>query len=125
MTRDERQSIVAAWIRSTFGEVTCTREERTLRFLEEAIELAQAEGLSLEQVNRLMIHVYNKPRGVAEQEVGGVGITLLAYCECIGISADAAELLEWERVSAIDAEYFRRRHNKKADVGIAVRVSER
>jgi len=123
--RDQRQSIVAAWVRVTFGEESFTRNERVIRFLEEAIELAQSEGMPIETLLAVVRHVYSKPAGSISQEVGGVGITLLAYCEYIGISADACELAEWERISAIDVNYFRQRQNKKADAGIAARVSER
>ncbi len=123
MTRDKRQAAIGKWVRSTFGEECYTHDERIMRFLEEAIELVQTEDISIERILRLAIHVYSKPKGVPYQEIGGVSITLLAYCEFLGISADTCELTEWGHISAINPEYFRNRHNKKADANIAARCN--
>lgn len=105
--RDERQSTVARWTRETLGDATMTSGERALRFFEEACELAQAEGLTTEQCAALVAHVFGKPAGDPAQEVGGVSVTLLAYCEARGFSADAAEARELARVLAIDPQRFR------------------
>lgn len=122
--RDLRQSLVLDWVKSTFGEKTCNVEERVLRFLEEAIELAQAEDIPIQRIIRLAEYVYGKPKGYPSQEVGGIGVTLLAYCELRRISADSEELREWMRVSTLDPEHFRRRQNMKAGAGVAVLVEE-
>ena len=95
-----------------------------MRLLEEAVELAQAEGVPLDRALATVEHVYLKPAGKPEQEAGGVGVTLLAYCAARGISADAEEAREFERVLDIDPAYFRARHNIKADAGIAARAPE-
>jgi hypothetical protein len=90
-----------------------------VRFLEEAIELAQAEGLPAGDARRVFEHVYAKPPGDPLKEIGAVGITLLAYCASRGVSADDAERKEAVRVFAVDPAYFRERHNAKAAAGIA------
>ena len=95
-----------------------------MRLLEEVIELAQAEGVQSRRVAALLDHVYNKSPGKPEQEVGGVGVTLLAYCELRGLSADAEERREFDRVRAIDPARFRLRQNVKADAGVGVRSPE-
>ena len=118
--RDERQRQVYDWVRTTFGLSNQDSRERALRFFEEAVELAQAEGLSERELLRVVEHVFAKPAGSVAQEAGGVGTTLLAYCESKGISADDAERREFERVLAIPAEHFRRRHKVKSDAGVAV-----
>jgi hypothetical protein len=123
MARDDRQLSVTDWARSTFGDDAMCVRERVLRFIEEATELVQSEGLSEDDVQRVVAHVFSKPPGNPAQEVGGVGVTLLAYCGTVGTSADTEEQREWERVRGIDPAYFRRRHNAKADVGIAVRAA--
>jgi hypothetical protein len=92
--------------------------------MEEACELAQAEGLSIQMVQALANHVYSKPPGDPKNEVGGVGVTLLAYCQSKGISATQAEAEEFTRVTRVPADWFRKRHNAKADAGIAVRAPE-
>lgn len=121
-SRDSRQVRVAMWVEDVFGEVGLYRHERALRFIEEAIELAQAEGLTIEQVSKVAGHVFSKEKGDIAQEVGGVGITLLAYCEVVGVSADHAELTEYGRIMSLPGDYFRKRQNVKADAGIGVPV---
>lgn len=75
------------WIRECFGEgVAMDSTERSCRFLEEALELAQATGMSRGQAGILLDYVYSRPIGVPKQEVGGVLITLSALCNLHGIS---------------------------------------
>lgn len=119
MTRDQRQRRVFDWVVETFGSANANVQERTRRLLEEAIELAQAEGLSLVEILNLAEHVYGKPPGAPAQEAGGIGATLLAYCEAKGLSADGCEDAEVQRVLGMDQSYFRRRHNRKAQAGVA------
>jgi hypothetical protein len=107
------------WTRETFGDAVFNGRERALRFLEEAIELVQAEGLTAADVARVLDHVYAKPPGEIRQEIGGVGITLLGYCAAKGVSADDSECAEAARVFAVDPAYFRQRHDAKARAGIA------
>lgn len=125
MNRDDRQKSVLKWVGETFGERSLAPLERVLRVLEEAVELAQAEGMTLDRARAVVDYVFNKPPGDPSQEVGGLGVTLLAYCASRGFSADAAEELERRRVLDIDPEYFRARHNVKADAGIAVRITDK
>ncbi len=122
MTRDERQAQVYLWVRSTFGIPNANVTERALRLFEEVAELTQAEGIDPVRLGAIIAHVYGKPVGDAVQEVGGIGTTLLAYCEAKGISADLAEERELQRVLAIEPEHFRKRHNLKAEAGIAETV---
>lgn len=66
--------------------------ERTFRFVEEAIELAQACGASREEVSRIADYVYGRPVGEIRQEVGGVMVTLSTLCSVHKIClSDAAE----------------------------------
>lgn len=93
--------------------------ERIARFIVEAVELAQAEGIAAELVHRIAEVVYARPPGKPIQEVGGVSLCLLAYCEARGISADLCEADEIERVLSKDAEHFRERQREKAALGIS------
>lgn len=124
MIRDERQAAVYRWVGDTFGVANLETQERCKRFIEEAIELAQAEGLTEEQVCTIVAYVYERPPGEPYQEAGGVGTTLLAYCEAKDISADRAEADEFSRVLGMRPEHFRERHNIKAEAGIANRAPE-
>ena len=73
------QDRVSDWVRASFGDGAMHRQERAMRVLEEAIELAQAEEIADEDVQRLSAHVYAKPPGSPDQEVGGIGVCLLAW----------------------------------------------
>lgn len=123
LPRNTRQKRVVAWAQDTFGEIAMSLRERAMRFTEEAVELAQATGLSQEDVSAIVAHVFRKPAGLFDQEVGGVGVTLLALCEIADVSTDLAEVTEIVRVTALDREHFRQRQNVKADAGIAERVA--
>lgn len=120
LARDDRQRAVVKWAGETFGAASLTSAERAMRVIEEAVELVQAEGIPIGRVLTVVDHVYRKSPGDPAQEAGGLGVTLLAYCAVRGISADREEVREVERVLSIDPEYFRARHNAKADAGIAV-----
>lgn len=122
--RDERQKKAAAWAGRCFGRaVVEDRRERVTRILEEAIELAQAEGLEESVVARLTARVYGKPPGDPRQELGGLGVCVLVYAEAAGLSADAVEAGEVEAIHAREPGYFRDRQNAKAALGLAMSCS--
>lgn len=121
--REVRQSDAFAWAGKTFGPVAADKRERARRFIEEAIELAQACGLHPREVDKILLHVYSKPPGQVAQEVGGVGVTLLCLCEAFGVSADVEERRELLRVYSMPAQDFRDRHNAKAAAGVAAPIT--
>lgn len=99
------QERVADWVSSCFGETSGGNgKERAFRFVEEALELAQAAGVTPSDVVRLVNYVYARETGDPYQEVGGVLLTLAALCAAIGLDLDAAGEAELERVwTKIDA----------------------
>jgi len=106
MTSDFFQQRVAKWLAACFPPSVCAdREERMHRFLEEALELAQASGCSSDDAYRLVDYVFSRPVGRPELEVGGVMVTLAGLCAASGIDmSDAAnrELSRnWSRIEAI------------------------
>jgi len=124
-SRDERQARVQEWTASTFGaSVASDPTERARRFIEEAIELAQACGLTFAEVHRIVARVYERPKGLIVQEIGGVGVTLLALCEVQQVSADYCERMELARVLAISPDHFRRKQAEKAAAGTAMLPEE-
>lgn len=116
--RGRRQKATLDWARRSFGERAMNPKERALRVLEEALELAQAEGVELELVDKLARHVYGKPPGDPAQEIGGVAVTLLCYCERKGLSNEAEEVREFRRVLGLPIEYLQKRHAAKEAAGI-------
>jgi NTP pyrophosphatase (non-canonical NTP hydrolase) len=101
MTKENFQQRVAEWLTACFSN----REERTHRFIEEALELAQASGCSREDVYCLVDYVFSRPVGQVKLEVGDVMITLAALSAAFGINMnDAAnDMLDrnWLRIDAI------------------------
>jgi NTP pyrophosphatase (non-canonical NTP hydrolase) len=92
------QQRVQEWLNACFPhQVRPDGRERTHRFLEEALELAQANGCSREDAIALVNYVYGRPLGDPKSEVGGVMVTLAALCGVAGISMDEAGDRELKR----------------------------
>jgi hypothetical protein len=103
------QERVESWLKACFPiAVWSNRAERTHRFLEEALELAQANGCSREDALTLVDYVYGRPIGTPDLEVGGVMVTLAALCSASQINMDEAgdgELKRnWKRIETIRAK---------------------
>ena len=112
------QRSVSTWVISTFGESAMHPTIRAMRFLEEAIELVQACGLTLEEVDRVAGVVYSRPVGEVSQEVGGTRLTLAALCEAMHVDGDIAATVEWDRVQLKSPEYVRARDAAKRALGL-------
>lgn len=118
LSRNERQRVVTDWCLRAFGaESQRDRRKRVLRFLEEAIELYQAEDGDLAQAKDLLERVFSRPSGVPRQEVGGVSVTLLSYCTAAALSADECEIEEIERVLERPIGEARQRYMAKTEAG--------
>lgn len=72
------QDDVKQWVTDCFGGTTM--QERTFRFLEEALECAQAAGCTEDEAKQLVAYVFERPTGELRQEVGGTMTTLAALC---------------------------------------------
>ena len=80
------QSRVLSWFTDCFGEqAVLDKTGRGAQFLEEAIELTQATGITREQAHFLVDYVHDKPVGEIGQEVGGVTTTLAVLCSSQGL----------------------------------------
>ena len=87
--RATRQKAVAAWGEAAFGREQITSiPQRALRLLEEAIEAYQAAGADQAMAHKLVDFVFARPVGQLAQELGGVGVCILALAEAAGLSAD-------------------------------------
>lgn len=120
--RDRRQLAMLEWAHRTFGGIEnfdpCAIEERARRFLEEAIELCQAVGVTREDTATVADYVFGRAPGQPAQEIGGVMVTLACLAEVLGESVCAAELTEWERVQSKSKAHFEARHRAKMEVGL-------
>ena len=109
------QNRVEDWMLKVFGkEVLNDKKERTHRFIEEAVELAQVMGYTKEEMQAMIEYVYARPVGEITQEVGGVLHCLAALCTAENVSMNGAAfcILKYceDRSDAI-----REKHSKKPD----------
>src|SRR5690606_23251226 len=100
------QAKAVTWAKACFGfDQVMDRKLRALRFLEEAIELVQAAGLSIEEVERVKQYVYWRPPGEIPQEVGGVMVTLGVFCYAHELQMNELGHREiercWEKITLI------------------------
>lgn len=103
------QARVQPWMRECFGDVIpFDKEERGDRFLEEVFELLQSGGYDSSRIATLRDYTWGRPAGEPSQEVGGVMVTLAAYCLAFGLDMHAAGETElariWTKVEAIRAK---------------------
>lgn len=123
------QQRVARWVTEVLGpegeerglSPLENRAERCDRFVEEALELAQAIGASRERLHRIVDYVMGRPVGEVHQEVGGSMLTLYAVSESCGVDADAEAKREVQRVETpeIRAKVRRRQQEKRSALGDA------
>lgn len=115
--RDFQQN-VRNWMMDCFGpKIASDRKERNYRFLEEALELVQANGCSIEDAHALVEYVFNRPEGEANQELGGVMVTLAALCNTANLMIEEAAWKEMARVWEKKDEIRAKQASKKIKSG--------
>jgi hypothetical protein len=118
VNRDERQRQVQQWAIKAFGRAEATSmEQRAIRLLEETLEACQACNVSPVMAKTLVDYVFNRPVGELRQELGGIGVTLLALSHAAGFSADVAERNEIARCLSRPIEDFTERNKAKNAAG--------
>jgi hypothetical protein len=111
---DTLTDIIHDWGIRAFGEENFNSpQERVLRLLEEASELAQSEGIDRTLCMSVVHSVFDRPRGDPMHEAGGVLLTLMAYLRTRGWLPKAILLMEVRRVLDIPIEKFRQRNKEK------------
>lgn len=108
------QSRVALWAQSCFGDDARQVDQRTHRFLEEALELAQALSTTAEQAHQLVDYVFSRPVGEAQQEAGGALLTLAALCEAACLPLQTCGEAELQRVQGL-RERIKAKHQSRPD----------
>ncbi|MGY3054364.1 hypothetical protein ACVWYG_002571 [Pedobacter sp. UYEF25] len=92
---------ISKWMLICFNEkIAYDIDERSHRFLEEALELCQSVGTTKEEAILLVDYVFNRPTGETYQEVGGVMVTLGALCNAVGKNMEDCALTEIERIES-------------------------
>jgi hypothetical protein len=98
--RQSFQEGVAAWMEQCFSPAVChNTTERGDRLLEEVLELLQSHDYDRSRVATLVEYVWNRPKGEPAQEVGGVMVTLAAYCWIAGINMHDEAVRELARIT--------------------------
>jgi len=109
--RDSFQKRVYPWTVETFGYAkTMDLKERRQRVLEEAIELHQAMGGTLDEAEKMSAYVHARRIGEPKQEIGGLQVCIAAAGNALGIDIDQAR--EDELLRCIDKVEVIREKNK-------------
>lgn len=103
------QNRVEPWMTACFGpEISGYRMERADRLLEEVLELLQSGDYPRERIAALTGYVWSRPKGEPAQEVGGVMVTLAAYCLAHSLDMHEAGETElariWTKIEKIRAK---------------------
>lgn len=114
---------VESWVRTRLGDDHMNRRERAMRLVEEAVELAQAEGITRDQVVRQTNHVYSRSPGDPKQEAAGIAVCLFGYCAAIGEHLNELALDEIMRIEAKPLDQIRGSLARKNDADL-VTVTE-
>lgn len=92
------QKQVFEFVSETFGlTVAYDKKERSHRFLEEALELAQISDCTREEALQLVDYVFSRPPGEINNEVGGVCVTLSALANAHEVDVREAGIAEIKR----------------------------
>lgn len=95
------QTLARRWSQLVFGEhfERITPKIRSLRVLEEAMELAQSEGVTPEELQIIADQVYSKPVNPdPKKELGGVIVTLTNYADTRGYNLEESFYSEYCRI---------------------------
>lgn len=113
---DTFRSMAVDWCERTFGRSTVDSvPERSRRFAEEAIELAQAMGVTRQEVLALVDYVYDREPGDPEQEIAGTLLTLVLLEKAAEMNMLELAFAELEKVNTPEMmEKIRAKHLTKA-----------
>jgi hypothetical protein len=111
------QRRVGDWMLKTFTTLEILNgPERTLRHVEEALELAQACDVDAATLHRLVDYVFSRPVGKPGQEIAGSMVTLYAAASALGVDADTEFETELKRIQQPEViERCRRRQHEKRE----------
>lgn len=116
------QNRVSVWMNKVFTrDIADSPRQRMQRFLEEAIEWFQAEGMTKDDALALVDYVYGRPTGRPKQEIGGVAVTMFAACARMGYDFGECFETEFERINQPDIilKIRRKQDSKNAAIGIS------
>lgn len=89
---------------------------RSLRQIEESVELAQALEVPKAKVLEVIEQVYSRPHGHTYQEAGGTLVTTLMLLRSLKLDPETVFTDEIKRCLAKTPEHFTERNKQKVDV---------
>lgn len=89
---------VGQWLEACFEAAATEPKERTHRFLEKALEFAQASGCMQTEAAQLVDYVFSRPVGELGKDAGAVMLTLAGLCSARRIEMEQAGESELSRV---------------------------
>jgi NTP pyrophosphatase (non-canonical NTP hydrolase) len=102
------------WGERCFGESHMRDvKTRSLRCVEEAIELAQAVGIEESTMLTLISTVYSRPKGLPLQEAGGTLLTASVLCTALGFEPEDVYEMELRRCLSKPPWHFTERNQEK------------
>lgn len=114
---------IIVWVSTRLGHrLLNNRWERAMRVLEEAMELAQAEGVDSVSAMDLYHRVANRPKGDPAQEGAGLNVCLMAWSHAAGVDLPVVTEGEVARIEAMDPTDIQSRQNTKAALGLGLRT---
>lgn len=115
--------LILHWAHSTFGPIALNPVERTLRIVEEAVEVAQADGCDPAMLHAIIDRTYSRPADSVEKELGGLLLTVYARCALVGLDPDAVLGKEIDRVLSKPREHWAAKHDDKMRDGTVIGLS--
>ena len=115
---NKAQLVAFAWARQTYGEVVRQARYQAFRFIEEALELVQAMGLTRDDVERAVNWVFDRPRGDVHIEIGDVRLSIDILAQSQGISSDNDYDGCLDRISKLDPAAARAKDVRKIEAGL-------
>lgn len=90
---------VVEWIAHNLPPEEQQLMRRLYRFMEEAAEFCQAGGLTIEDAEHILRHVYSRQVGDLFQEAGGVMVVFAAAATAADINIERAAMSEYQRIN--------------------------
>lgn len=113
-----RQEQAYTWAMSVYGDRTVGTRYQAFRFMEEAMELAQTQGLDLEDLILVARYVSARKVGDTKIEIGDVSLCLDILAENLGLSVDSCHADCLNRIKALDPDKCRRKDDDKIKFGL-------
>jgi hypothetical protein len=115
----QRQEQAYAWAVSTYGE-HYFQERRVMAFraMEEMAELAQTQGLTLDDMILVCTYVANRKAGETKSEIGDVMVCLDIIAENLGLSVDSCHADGLTRIHSLNPVECRAKNLRKIELGM-------